>query len=345
MPYEPVICRGFVSVGSSLCCLFLLYDLTCLLLLRRISDESHAAHVLALHAHAQAQAQHGSKDGSGHLDRTPSFYTSHSLVNLSGLSVADPAPIHIWRPGHAHSSGSSSAGVLMELDPTASTQEQGQKLGGRGGDGGSREKDLVMLPVTLRRGSWSFGSAGALSDAGAGLAGYLNHKQQQQRGSPRRVSNREGVKETDEGGVGGVDINADKDADNDDGEEEDGAFLTLSVPVGEVAMEALHALHAADSYSYYTDAASSLVSAHPQRLDQHREQGQGPGQLEEGRSTGELDGQHGGASRCLIPPRPASAPPGKQQQQEEVAPDFHARRTVVRSTSFLAAEQDRVIHK
>ena len=162
-----------------------------LCLLRRISDESHAAHVLALHAHAQAQAQHGSKDGSGHLDRTPSFYTSHSLVNLSGLSVADPAPIHIWRPGHAHSSGSSSAGVLMELDPTASTQEQEQKLGGRGGDGGSREKDLVMLPVTLRRGSWSFGSAGALSDAGAGPGSLddsshgaeavaLHHQQQQQ---------------------------------------------------------------------------------------------------------------------------------------------------------------------
>lgn len=28
----------------------------------------------------------------GKLDRTPSFYTSRSIVNLSGLSVADPVP-------------------------------------------------------------------------------------------------------------------------------------------------------------------------------------------------------------------------------------------------------------
>jgi hypothetical protein len=30
----------------------------------------------------------------GKFDRTPSFFTSRSIVNLSGLSVSDPAPVH-----------------------------------------------------------------------------------------------------------------------------------------------------------------------------------------------------------------------------------------------------------
>ena len=136
--------------------------------------------------------------------------------------------------------------------PLPLPQEQEQKLGGRGGDGGSREKDLVMLPVTLRRGSWSFGSAGALSDAGAGPGSLddsshgaeavaLHHQQQQQqlRGSLRRVSIREEESEV-EGGV--------------QTEGADGDFLTLTVPMGEVSLDALHG---PESYSYYTDAAFS----------------------------------------------------------------------------------------
>jgi hypothetical protein len=54
---------------------------------QRITEESDED----LAAMARGAAQHS------HLrsrDRTPSFYTSRSIVNLSGLSVADPTPLH-----------------------------------------------------------------------------------------------------------------------------------------------------------------------------------------------------------------------------------------------------------
>ena len=45
---------------------------------KRISLENYNKHVADAEAHG--------------LDRTPSFYTSRSIVNLSGLSVSDPLP-------------------------------------------------------------------------------------------------------------------------------------------------------------------------------------------------------------------------------------------------------------
>ena len=61
---------------------------------KRMTEESEAAQLQAM----QEQQQHGVSRGKKHgglrdKDRTPSFYTSKSLVNLSGLSVSDPAPI------------------------------------------------------------------------------------------------------------------------------------------------------------------------------------------------------------------------------------------------------------
>ncbi len=51
---------------------------------KRITDESERR------TEAIVNAIEGTKKGK--LDRTPSFYTSRSIVNLSGLSVADPVP-------------------------------------------------------------------------------------------------------------------------------------------------------------------------------------------------------------------------------------------------------------
>jgi hypothetical protein len=53
---------------------------------QRITEESDENLV----AMARDVTQHPSKN----RDRTPSFYTSRSIVNLSGLSVADPTPLH-----------------------------------------------------------------------------------------------------------------------------------------------------------------------------------------------------------------------------------------------------------
>ena len=59
---------------------------------KRMSEESQAAHAAALRNQTTVNATTGFSPVR--LDRTPSFYTSKSLVNLSGLSVADPAPVH-----------------------------------------------------------------------------------------------------------------------------------------------------------------------------------------------------------------------------------------------------------
>lgn len=56
---------------------------------RRVSDENDAA--------ANNVSNNEAKKST--LDRTPSFYTSRSIVNLSGLSVSDPLPNSI-EPRH-----------------------------------------------------------------------------------------------------------------------------------------------------------------------------------------------------------------------------------------------------
>lgn len=67
----------------------------------RMTEESQAEQMAALEEQQQAQ-QRG--PGLTKRDRTPSFYTSKSLVNLSGLSVADPAPIQqVWYQGNNNS--------------------------------------------------------------------------------------------------------------------------------------------------------------------------------------------------------------------------------------------------
>eukprot|EP01034_Spumella_vulgaris_P028708 gene28708-35615_t len=59
---------------------------------KRISEDSEAAHAAAAASQSDVPSkQHRVK---GKMDRTPSFYTSRSIVNLSGLSVADPTPVH-----------------------------------------------------------------------------------------------------------------------------------------------------------------------------------------------------------------------------------------------------------
>lgn len=55
---------------------------------KRITEESVAV------AEAVAKVVEGARTGRPtKMDRTPSFYTSRSIVNLSGLSVSDPVPV------------------------------------------------------------------------------------------------------------------------------------------------------------------------------------------------------------------------------------------------------------
>lgn len=110
--------------------------------LHRISDESHAAHVLA------QVAQHHAMEKNGNIDRTPSFYTSHSIVNMSGLSVADPLPQQAWRRGSGSSNSLTGSAEALAAAATGEGSSAGVFVGGEGKDG-----DLVMLPVTMRRGN------------------------------------------------------------------------------------------------------------------------------------------------------------------------------------------------
>lgn len=73
----------------------------------RMTEEAEEAQQAALLEEQQLQEQRGGRRTMGGLtkkDRTPSFYTSKSLVNLSGLSVSDPAPIQqVWYQGNKNS--------------------------------------------------------------------------------------------------------------------------------------------------------------------------------------------------------------------------------------------------
>lgn len=69
----------------------------------RMTEESQAEQIAALEEQEQQMSQQRGP-GLTKRDRTPSFYTSKSLVNLSGLSVADPAPIQqVWYHGNNNS--------------------------------------------------------------------------------------------------------------------------------------------------------------------------------------------------------------------------------------------------
>ncbi len=84
----------------------------CVQRLRRLVTEETEAEYLAALARKAGGALHSPLRTK---DRTPSFYTSRSIVNLSGLSVADPVPLsHIKRSG----SGAASS----ELDAARASQ-------------------------------------------------------------------------------------------------------------------------------------------------------------------------------------------------------------------------------
>jgi hypothetical protein len=62
---------------------------------KRITEESELSRERVINNVLKQVGKSGSK-----LDRTPSFYTSRSIVNLSGLSVADPTPLPKRKPSH-----------------------------------------------------------------------------------------------------------------------------------------------------------------------------------------------------------------------------------------------------
>lgn len=55
---------------------------------------------LALENAALSSEEEQTKGKLGFLNRVPSFYTSRSIVNLSGLSVSDPQPVVISSGGN-----------------------------------------------------------------------------------------------------------------------------------------------------------------------------------------------------------------------------------------------------
>jgi len=69
---------------------------------------------------ANGSGRHHAKGG---MDRTPSFYTSRSIINLSGLGVADPMPNvdHFRGDGHGHFRGTRSASASSPAQSNQST--------------------------------------------------------------------------------------------------------------------------------------------------------------------------------------------------------------------------------
>lgn len=59
---------------------------------KRITEESERQRVLSARA-IMNQAAAAGVSTTFNMDRTPSFYTSRSILNLSGLSVSDPLPL------------------------------------------------------------------------------------------------------------------------------------------------------------------------------------------------------------------------------------------------------------
>jgi hypothetical protein len=61
------------------------------------------------------------------IDRTPSFYTSRSIVNLSGLSVSDPVPLktQFHRYPSNQNSNNNSADALVQLSNSSKNSLSG----------------------------------------------------------------------------------------------------------------------------------------------------------------------------------------------------------------------------
>ena len=281
---------------------------------------------------------------TGRIDRTPSFYTSHSLVNLSGLSVSDPAPIHVWRPmqasGSHNSLSNSSAGVLMELPPNHTDPGVGVGAGVEAGVGydhdttrpgvtsiedarsvgagaGEVGRDMIMLPVTVKRTSWGHvhGSDGSLSSLGGtdaaehGGSGVFAHPvgDNIRRGIRRRST--PGMYTTNPSTAPVPVPEGDEDKDSSDG---DDFLLTLTVPMGDVPLKA-HS-PGADSYSFYVGgSADSVGSMDPSDFvdfidDDSRDQGDN----HHHQPQQQHQHQHQHHSVQYVPLRPASAPAGQQ---------------------------------
>lgn len=137
----------FVSRIRAHCLVEMTLDKCVQRLRKRISEESEAAHAAAA---ASAGGAHGHRrpvGGKGKMDRTPSFYTSRSIVNLSGLSVADPSPIHAV---------SSHAAAVRRPSGTASTMEAAAASGSSGALL-QRNSSRDVLPLRLRSSSLSRG--------------------------------------------------------------------------------------------------------------------------------------------------------------------------------------------
>mmetsp|Transcript_795 Transcript_795/g.1203 ORF Transcript_795/g.1203 Transcript_795/m.1203 type:complete len:869 (-) Transcript_795:244-2850(-) len=120
---------------------------------KRLSDESHAVHVAALANHIQQRqsAAGGTAAGGGMRgkDRTPSFYTSKSIVNLSGLSVADPAPINVWQHGNGSSEQLVAAGGSRRGSRSQMRNSSSAAFGGSGSSFGSADALLINADGNL----------------------------------------------------------------------------------------------------------------------------------------------------------------------------------------------------
>jgi hypothetical protein len=105
----------------------------------------------------------GGRTGKGKMDRTPSFYTSKSIINLSGLSVSDPAPaeLHQYHGSHGthgmHAPASSSSQHSPEgmvgmsinsgsFDNVLGGGGDGGHSGSSGGNGGDVDMLMVSVP-------------------------------------------------------------------------------------------------------------------------------------------------------------------------------------------------------
>lgn len=75
---------------------------------KRITEESERNREKMINSVLNQSANHR----RGKLDRTPSFYTSRSIVNLSGLSVADPLPAAQATLAHSSGNDIASSGAL-----------------------------------------------------------------------------------------------------------------------------------------------------------------------------------------------------------------------------------------
>lgn len=67
---------------------------------KRLTDETVRSKEKEYEEWQRSQQQQQQPLGGRRMDRTPSFYTTRSIVNLSGLSVSDPLPVPLPVPSH-----------------------------------------------------------------------------------------------------------------------------------------------------------------------------------------------------------------------------------------------------